>query len=138
MSLICNNYVLVETIAVLQNRLGMDAMMVFQNDVRPILTILWVDENLHQRAVSALLAAQRRRLSLVDCASFESMRQAGIRQAFAFDVDFEEQGFEVLPCENSIAERGIIGLRSGQRVHTERNSGFSAVDCRYRSPRLSG
>jgi predicted nucleic acid-binding protein len=96
MSLICNNYVLVETIAVLQNRLGMDAMMVFQNDVRPILTILWVDENLHQRAVSALLAAQRRRLSLVDCASFESMRQAGIRQAFAFDVDFEEQGFEVL------------------------------------------
>ena len=94
--LICNNYVLVETIAVLQNRLGMDAVMVFQSDVRPILTILWVDENLHQRAVSALLAAQRRRLSLVDCASFESMRQTGLRQAFAFDVHFEEQGFEVL------------------------------------------
>lgn len=96
LSLICNNYVLVETIAVLQNRLGMDAVIVFQNDVKPILTILWVDEDLHQRAVSALLAAQRRRLSLVDCASFESMRQAGLRQAFAFDVHFEEQGFEVL------------------------------------------
>jgi predicted nucleic acid-binding protein len=94
--LICNNYVLVETIAVLQNRLGIDAVMVFQSDVRPILTILWVDEDLHQRAVSALLAAQRRRLSLVDCASFESMRQTGLRQAFAFDVHFEEQGFEVL------------------------------------------
>jgi len=38
---------LVETIAVLQNRLGMDAMTVFQNDVRPILIILWVDEDLH-------------------------------------------------------------------------------------------
>ncbi|MGD2158967.1 MAG: PIN domain-containing protein [Anaerolineales bacterium] len=95
-SLLCNNYVLVETIAVLQNRLGMDAVIVFQNDVRPILTILWVDENLHQRAVSALLATQRRRLSLVDCASFESMRQAGLRQIFAFDVHFEEQGFDVL------------------------------------------
>jgi predicted nucleic acid-binding protein len=35
-------------------------------------------------------------LSLVDCASFESMRQAGLRQAFAFDVHFEERGFEVL------------------------------------------
>ena len=94
-SLICNNYVLVETIAVIQNRLGMDAVIAFQNDVRPILTILWVDEDLHQRAVSALLAARRRRLSLVDCASFESMIQAGMRQVFAFDTHFEEQGFEV-------------------------------------------
>jgi predicted nucleic acid-binding protein len=96
LSLICNNYVLVETVAVLHNRLGMDAVMVFQNDVKPILTILWVDEEMHQRAMSALLAAQRRRLSLVDCASFESIRQAGLRQAFAFDVHFEEQGLEVL------------------------------------------
>jgi len=95
-SLICNNYVLVETMAVIQNRLGMDAVIAFQNDVRPILTILWVDEDLHQRAVSALLAARRRRLSLVDCASFESMIQAGMRQVFAFDTHFEEQGFEVL------------------------------------------
>lgn len=95
-SLICNNYVLVETIAVIQNRLGMDAVTVFENDVRPILVILWVDEDLHQRAMGALLAARRRRLSLVDCASFESMRKVGIRQAFAFDQHFEEQGFEVL------------------------------------------
>jgi predicted nucleic acid-binding protein len=95
-SMICNNYVLVETTAVLQNRLGVEAVISFQNDVRPILTILWVDEDLHQRAVSALLTARRRRLSLVDCASFESMRQAGLRQAFTFDAHYEEQGFEVL------------------------------------------
>lgn len=95
-SLFCNNYVLIETIAVLKNRIGMDAVMAFQNDVRPVLTVLWIDEDLHLRAVSAVLAAQRRRLSLVDCASFESMRQAGLRQAFAFDAHFEEQGFEVL------------------------------------------
>lgn len=96
LSLICNNYVLVETIAVLQSRLGMEAVVAFQNDIRPILTVLWVDEGLHQRAVSALLAAQRRRLSMVDCASFESMRQGGLRQAFTFDAHFTEQGFEVL------------------------------------------
>ena len=94
--LICNNYVLVETLAVLQNRLGLDAVIAFQNDVVPVLAILWVDEDLHRRAVSALLAAQRRRLSLVDCASFESMRQVGLRQVFAFDAHFLEQGFEVL------------------------------------------
>jgi predicted nucleic acid-binding protein len=95
-SLFCNNYVLIETIAVLKNRIGMDAVMAFQNDVRPVLTVLWIDEDLHLRAVSAVLAAQRRRLSLVDCASFESMRLAETRQAFAFDAHFEEQSFEVL------------------------------------------
>lgn len=91
----CNNYVLVETVAILQNRLGLDAVIAFQNDVVPVLVILWVDEDLHRRAMSALLAAQRRRLSLVDCASFESMRRVGLRQTFAFDAHFEQQGFEV-------------------------------------------
>jgi predicted nucleic acid-binding protein len=55
-----------------------------------------VDEDLHQRAINALLAAGQRRLSLVDCTSFESMRQFGLRQAFAFDAHFAEQGFELL------------------------------------------
>ena len=94
--LICNNYVLVETVAVLQNRLGLEAVIAFQNDVMPVLVTLWVDEDLHRRAVSGLLVAQRRRLSLVDCSSFESMRQAGLRRAFSFDAHFEEQGFEIL------------------------------------------
>jgi uncharacterized protein len=94
--LFCNNYVLVETLAVLQNRLGMEAVIAFQSDVVPVLVTLWVDKDLHRRAVSALLTAQRRRLSLVDCASFESMRQVGLQQVFAFDAHFEEQGFNVL------------------------------------------
>lgn len=94
--LICNNYVLVETIAVLQNRLGVEAVIAFRNDVSPVLSILWVDEDLHQRAMGALVAARGRRLSLIDCTSFESMRQAGLRQAFTFDPNFAEQGFEVL------------------------------------------
>jgi predicted nucleic acid-binding protein len=94
--LLCNNYVLVETVAVLQNRLGVEAELAFQNNVWPILEILWVDEDLHQRAISALLAAGQRRLSLVDCTSFKSMRQFGLRQAFAFDAHFAEQGFELL------------------------------------------
>jgi uncharacterized protein len=94
--LVCNNYVLIETLAVLQNRLGMEAVTTLQNVVVPVLVVLWVDQDLHQRAVSALLVARRRRLSLVDCTSFESMRQVGLQQVFAFDAHFEEQGFEVL------------------------------------------
>ena len=50
----------------------------------------------HAVAVSALLAADRRRLSLVDCCSFQIMRRLGIRQALAYDQHFAEHGFEVI------------------------------------------
>jgi uncharacterized protein len=46
--------------------------------------------------MSAVLSAGRRKLSLVDCTSFEIMRQHAVRTAFAFDSHFEEQGFELL------------------------------------------
>jgi predicted nucleic acid-binding protein len=46
---------------------------------------------------SALLTANRRQLSLVDCVSFEMMRRLGIKTAFTYDRHFSEQGFECLP-----------------------------------------
>ena len=45
----------------------------------------------------ALLAASRRKVSLVDCMSFEVMRRYGIRSAFAFDPHFSEQDFLLIP-----------------------------------------
>jgi predicted nucleic acid-binding protein len=47
-------------------------------------------------AISALLAAGRRKLSLVDCTSFEIMRSLGIKTVFAFDSHFVEQGFKII------------------------------------------
>lgn len=94
--LICHNYVLVEVSALLQHRLGLGAVRAFEEDIVPVLNVLWIDERTHRSAVSALLTASRRSLSLVDCVSFEVMRAAGIRTAFVFDSDFEEQGFEIL------------------------------------------
>jgi len=93
----CSNYILLETFAILQSRFGMEAVRLFQSDVIPVLTIFWVNETLHNQAMSALLAANRRKLSLVDCTSFEIMRQSGIPQIFCFDAHFQEQGFEVIP-----------------------------------------
>lgn len=49
------------------------------------------------KATIAWRAAKRRRLSLVDCVSFALMRRDDIRAAFAFDRDFEEEGFAVVP-----------------------------------------
>lgn len=87
--------VIVETSALVQRRLGMPAVRALHDGLLPALTTTWVDGELHGRAVSALLAADRREVSLVDWTSFELMRGLGIRQAFAFDDDFAAQGFAI-------------------------------------------
>ena len=95
--LISNNYVLVESFALIQRRLGMEAVRVFQEDILPLINIEWIDAGTHKSGVSALLAALRRKLSLVDCVSFEVMRSLGIKTVFAFDPHFAEQGFKCIP-----------------------------------------
>lgn len=95
--LVCSNYVLVETLALVQRRLGIPAVRAFQEDIVPVLNVEWVGESIHQVGVSSVLTAARRGLSLVDCVSFEVMRRLGIKTAFVFDRHFEEQGFECLP-----------------------------------------
>lgn len=93
-----HSYVLVETNALVQHRIGMAAVRQLTEEVQPALDVRWVDAELHQVAVAALLAADRRRVSLVDWTSFELMRQERIDRAFAFDDDFATQGFEVVPA----------------------------------------
>ena len=63
----------------------------------PSLSTVFVDRTVHEAAVSAVLAAQRRELSLVDMVSFEIMRRAGIRSAFTFDDHFPRFGFDIQP-----------------------------------------
>jgi len=95
--LACSNYNLVETFALVQHRLGVDAVRTLQESILPLIAVAWVDADTHARSVSALLVAGRRRLSLVDCASFETMRRLGMDTAFAFDRHFAEQGFVPIP-----------------------------------------
>lgn len=87
----------VETIALLQNRFGVEAVRLFHRDVVPGLEVSWVDEQIHLQAVGAMLVANRRHINLVDCTSFEIMRRLSIPSAFALDPHFSEQGFEVIP-----------------------------------------
>jgi predicted nucleic acid-binding protein len=95
--LVCSNYILVESFALVQHRLGMEAARALQEDIVPVLSIYWVDQYTHQASVSAMLTAGQRQLSLVDCVSFECMRRLGIRTAFTFDRHFAEQGFQCIP-----------------------------------------
>ena len=96
--LVTTNYVLVETCALVQNRLGMKAIKVFQEDIVPVLLIEWTDKDVHQAAMRIMRAAARKKLSLVDCASFETMRLLGVTTAFTLDRHFKEQGFACLPA----------------------------------------
>jgi predicted nucleic acid-binding protein len=88
-----SSFVLVETYALLQSRLGFDAVKTMHEEVLPLIKIHWVDMSVFHEAASALLVSHRRSLSLVDCVSFVLMRRLGIRTAFAWDNHFEEQGF---------------------------------------------
>lgn len=86
-----SNYVLVETVTLVQSRLGLAAVRALREDFLPVVSVAWVSESTHRAAMDAVLTAGRRSLSLVDCTSFEIMRQLGIRNAFAFDRHFSEQ-----------------------------------------------
>jgi predicted nucleic acid-binding protein len=75
----------------------MDAVRVFQEDVVPLLTMEWVNGSIHRAGVTGVLASGKKRLSLVDCVSFEIMRRLGIKNVFTFDRHFKEQGFVCIP-----------------------------------------
>ena len=96
-TLVTSNYVLVETFALLQSRLGLEAVRRFQEDVVQIVQVEFVTPEMHRAGTAALLSAGRRGLSLVDCVSFEVKRDSGIKIAFTFDAHFKEQGFDVVP-----------------------------------------
>lgn len=95
--LVTSNYVLVEVVALVQRRLGFDALRALASDLLPLVETLRIDEDLHAAATAALFTAGRRRVSLVDCTSFELMRRHGITHALALDADFARQGFGLLP-----------------------------------------
>ena len=94
---ITSNYGLLETMALVGRRLGLQAIRDLQTQLVPVLQVHWVDELTHERAVSALLTAGDRDLSLVDCVSFEMMRRLGLDPAFTFDSHFVRQGFKSAP-----------------------------------------
>jgi predicted nucleic acid-binding protein len=94
--IVTHSYVLVEMIALIQRRLGPEAVRRFSQDFLPALSTVWVDEATHASGLAALLAALPTDVSLVDFVSFQVMRERGIDRAFAFDEDFQAAGFAVV------------------------------------------
>jgi len=95
--LITTNYILVESYALIQRRMGMNAIQDFQEKILPSLTLTWINAEEHQHALQQFLLENRRNLSFVDCSSFEAIQRLGIDKAFTFDNHFRERGFEIIP-----------------------------------------
>ena len=91
------SFVVVETMALLQHRIGLNAARDFDEEILPSLRVHWVDDDLYRRGAERLWKEDRRQLSLVDCVSFELMKLKGLTIAFAIDPRFQEAGFTLMP-----------------------------------------
>ena len=92
--LLTHNYVLIETVALLQRRLGMPSARAFLSDARNF-TVHWVTPGDHAEAAALFEQRNQRGLSQVDCMSFVVMRKYRSAAALAYDADFQAEGFDL-------------------------------------------
>jgi predicted nucleic acid-binding protein len=92
--LLTHNYALLESLALLQARLGVAAALKLAKDSTAFV-VEWVDDGLHASGIRELERSKKRHLSLVDHISFLVMRHRGVMTAFAFDPDFGSAGFKL-------------------------------------------
>jgi uncharacterized protein len=93
-ALMTSSYVVHETWALIQARLGWDAVEDWLASLLARCEVVWVDERLHERGAARARQARQRRLSLTDCVSFEVMLARNCRECIADDAHFMEIGFQ--------------------------------------------
>lgn len=93
--LVTTSYVLVETYALLGRRFGRQAVSAFRADFAPLLEVVWVDHDLHERGLDLHLDRPSG-VSLVDAVSFLCIRDRALDEVFAFGSDFQAEGLPVL------------------------------------------
>lgn len=91
--LVTTSYVVHESWAIIQGRLGWEAVDGWLDRIVPRCEVIWVDERLHALGAARCRQARERRLSLTDCVSIEAMRRHGLTQAIAADEHFAREGF---------------------------------------------
>lgn len=94
--LVTHSFVLCEMTALLQSRIGLDAVEQWQRFFVPLFEVIWVDATVYQLGLTQLLSQGRRQVSLTDHISFTLMRQRDITTAFAYDPHFKQFGFRTV------------------------------------------
>jgi predicted nucleic acid-binding protein len=97
--LMTTNYVVHESWAVIQARLGWEAVDAWLDRIVTKCELVWVAREVHDLGAARCRQARQRHLSLTDCVSIEYMRQRRVTLAIAFDEHFDREGFR-LPREN--------------------------------------
>ena len=95
-SLLTHSLVEVEATALLQTRLGVEAVEAMSDALLPQIQVVEVDRVRRRTALAALVTDRRRAVSIVDRVSFSLMRALGIETAFAFDRHFADAGFDLI------------------------------------------
>jgi len=94
--IVTTSYVLSETIALLHARVGPEVARSFDADLRPLLSVTWVDLDLHCRAMEWYSRSGSRSVSLVDCSAFVLGEEEKVSHAFSYDKHFEDEGFRLV------------------------------------------
>jgi len=89
------SYVVHETWALVQNRLGWKAMDEFLGVMLALCEVVFVDRALHDLGAARCRQARQRSLSLTDCVSLEFMQRHGMEVAIARDAHFSRQGIRM-------------------------------------------
>ena len=90
-AIVTHSYILVESAALLQRRLGLKTALAFLEEAHQF-HIVWVTGELHAEGVRHLREKGKSKLSLVDAISFVLARAEGITDYIGFDQHFEDAG----------------------------------------------
>ena len=96
-TLLTCNYVVAETMKLLQFGLGFEAASLWHKAMLGVVDVHWVDQDTHRQGYELWMNLGRRHCSLVDCVSYIIMNRLQAEKAFCFKVSYADQGFTLLP-----------------------------------------
>ena len=97
LSLWTTSYVLVETVALMDRRLGFASVLDFEGWREAHIEVLWIDASSHEEAWRQYATHQGRDLNFVDWTTVVVSQGIGAT-IFTFDSDFANQGMPVIPA----------------------------------------
>jgi predicted nucleic acid-binding protein len=61
------------------------------------ISVVWINEPIFDAALKLIKERPDKKWSFTDCTSFVIMSQLNIKEAFAFDKNFKQAGFTMIP-----------------------------------------